>query len=441
MRNINLLITIILLNVLFSCSKEDSTNPVSPIPSNPTNSTVVDKTTKYYDDQSVILSKPFNSSRVYSEPVKIIKINGKYQLIASYAELFGTTYDYLRSFEVDSTSGKLTENTLSLLGEYKEVGFTKSPIIYEDLNSDGIKDLFVIDHGKESPELMVNGLFPGYVNHLFYGKSDGKFSNKMIPYLTDLKRFHHSASVGDIDTDGDNDLVLQSFGSEEMIIFKNNNGLSKDIVYNPNNSTGSVLIVDVDGDNVKDLISAPYIDRSSIPSSTVLKINFSGATINSTKVSPITPFGNSYGCFKMEAIKNLKFPTKKSLLYFVEGGIGDQKIFKSSDDDFSKIIDISTVQNTFKSNGIRDCIILDINFDGFDDVFFIVNAGENLNQRIWINKGDNTFENPSFEINTSLKDLFIPLSSDKTKGRMKFLYYNNSTSSPSSKIIDVYTKK
>jgi hypothetical protein len=333
--------------VLFSCSKEDSTNPVSPIPTNPT---VVDKTTKYSDDQFVILSKPFNSSQVYSEPIKIIKINGKYQLVASYAELFGTTYDYLRSFEVDSISGKLTENTLSLLGEYQEVGFTKSPIIYEDLNSDGIKDLFVIDHGKESPELMVNGQFPGYVNHLFYGKSDGKFSNKIIPYLTDLKRFHHSASVGDIDTDGDNDLVLQSFGSEEMIIFKNNNGLSKERVYNPNNSTGAVFISDIDGDNTNDLISAPYIDRGSIPSSTVQKINFSGATINNTKISSINPFGSNYGCFKMEAIKNLKSLNKKSLLYFVEGGIGDQKIFKSSDDDFSKIIDISTVQNTFKSN-------------------------------------------------------------------------------------------
>jgi hypothetical protein len=139
----------------------------------------------------------------------------------------------------------------------------------------------------------------------------------------------------------------------------------------------------------------------------------------------------------MEAIKNLKSPTKKSLLYLVEGGIGDQKVFKSSDDDFSKIIDMSTIQNTYKSNGIRDCIVIDINFDGFDDIFFIVNQGENLNQRIWINKGDNTFENPTYDIDVTLKDL----SGDKSNGRMKFLYYNNTTNSPSSRIIDVYTKK
>ena len=102
---------------------------------------------------------------------------------------------------------------------------------------------------------------------------------------------------------------------------------------------------------------------------------------------------------------------------------------------------MSTIQNTYKSNGIRDCIVIDINFDGLDDLFFIVNQGENLNQRIWINKGDNTFENPTFEIDINLKDLFVPLSGDKKNGRMKFLYYNNTTNGPSSRIVDVYTKK
>jgi hypothetical protein len=436
MKKIKIVIFLSILTGLISCSKNESESVDESPKTN-----VIDKKTKYTSNQSMTLIKPFITQKVYAEPVKIIKVNGKYQLIASYAELFGTEYDYLRSFEIDSTSGKLSENTLNFLGEYKEVGFTKSPLIYEDLNSDGIKDLFVVDHGKETPQLMVNGFFPGYVNHLYYGKSDGKFSKKDITNLTDIKRFHHSAAAGDIDSDGDVDLVLQSFGPEEMIVYRNNSGLSRDFVYNPNNSTGAVLIVDVDGDNKNDLISAPYIDRGSVPSSTVLKINFSGTTINSTKVSGVNPFGNSYGCFKIEAIKNIKSPTKKSLIYLVEGGIGDQRVFKSTDEDFSKIIDLSTVQSTHKLNGIRDCIVIDINFDGLDDLFFIVNQGENLNQRIWINKGDNTFENPNFEIDINLKDLFVPLSGDKKNGRMKFLYYNNTTNEPSSRIVDVYTKK
>ena len=436
MKKIKLVISLSILIGLISCSKNE-TGTVDESPK----INVVDKNTKYSTNQSIILIKPFSTMYVYAEPVKIIKVNETYQLIASYAELFGTDYDYLRSFEIDSTSGKLTENTLNFLGEYKEVGFTKSPLIYEDLNSDGVKDLFVVDHGKETPQLMINGFFPGYVNHLYYGKSDGKFSKKDIINLTDIKRFHHSATAGDIDSDGDVDLVLQSFSSEEMIIFKNNNGLSKDFVYNPNNSTGAVLIVDIDGDNVRDLISAPYIDRGSIPSSTVLKINFSGATTNSSKISAVNPFGSNYGCFKIEAIKNLMSASKKSMIYLVEGGIGDQKVFKSLDEDFSKIIDLSSVQSTHKLDGIRDCIVIDINFDGYDDLFFIVNQGKNLNQRIWINIGDNTFENPDFDIDVNLKDLFVPLSGDKKNGRMKFLYYNNTANSPSSRIVDVYTKK
>ena len=62
------------------------------------------------------------------------KYNGKYQLVTAYADLFGTTYDYFRSFELDSTTGKLTENTITQLGEFKEVGFPKSPFFCEDVS-------------------------------------------------------------------------------------------------------------------------------------------------------------------------------------------------------------------------------------------------------------------------------------------------------------------
>lgn len=429
---------------LYSCTKTEAPTTITPTPNPPvvvTPPTVtVDYTTKYSNSSIATLSKQLNTDGLHAESIKVIKFNNKFYLITSNAMLFGTTYDFFRSFEVDTTTGQLNENTTTLLGGYKEVGFPKSPFFYEDLNGDGIKDLFEVDHGKETPSLMINGQFPGFTNHLFLGTADGKFNYSSVSDLTDVKRFHHNASIGDLDGDGDYDLILQYFGTEEMIYFKNSGGLKRDRIINPNNSTGSVLVTDVDGDGINDIISAPYIDRASTPNSYVLKINLSQTSFNSSKISSLLPFGQNYGCYKLFALKNPKLPTKKNIFYFVEGGVGDQKVFRSSEADITKIEDVSKLQSTFKSNGIRDYQIIDMNFDGLEDIFFIVNPGESLNKRVWFNKGDNTFENPSWDVDVTLTDFFIPLTINESSGRIKFLYYEN-TSVPKTKIIDVYTKK
>ncbi len=429
-----------LLVLLNSCSK--STEPL-PAPANPIANTpkiTIDYTTKYSSINAASLAKTLNIESTHAESIKVINLNNKYYLITSNAMLFGTTYDYFRSFEIDTSSGQLVENTTSMLGGYVEVGFPKSPFFYEDLNGDGIKDLFEVDHGKETPSLMINGQFPGFTNHLFLGTSEGKFKYATVADLTDIKRFHHNAGVGDMDGDGDNDLVLQYFGNEEMIYFKNAAGLKRDRLINPNNATGSVLISDVDGDGITDIVSAPYIDRFSTPNTFVLKINLTQTSFSSNKISPLLPFGQNYGCYKILALKNPKTPSKKNIFYFVEGGVGDQKIFRSSETDISKIEDISTLQSTYKSNGTRDFLILDLNFDGLEDIFFFVNSGETLNERVWLNKGDNTFENPNWGVDLTLKDFFVPLTINEGSGRIKFLYYENS-SVPKTKVVDIYTRK
>ncbi len=108
--------------------------------------------------------------------------------------------------------------------------------------------------------------------------------------------------------------------------------------------------------------------------------------------------------------------------------------------DQAKIQEISTVQSTFQTNGIRDYILADLNFDGLEDVFFITNSGENLNQRVWLNKGNNTFENAQWEINAKFGGHFLPLSYDSKSKRIKFLYYEN-FASPKTQIVDIYTGK
>ena len=430
------IISIIGLLLILGCSKSGGNSTDSkPV------TQVIDYNTKYSNSQNVVFDKPLVIKSIDPETQKILSINGKFFFVTSFSELQGTTFDYLRSFSVDTTKGALLENTSSFLGGYYPSGFPKSPFWYEDLNGDNIKDLFISDHGKETPSLMVNGQFPGFVCHLFLGNSNGTFTKGDIDDVTTTARFYHNSGVGDVDRDGKKDLVVQSFTSEEMMLFLNSNGiLTKKLNITPNNKTGSVYVGDVDGDNVTDIISAPYIDKGSIPSTYIKKINVSGSTYSSTNISPITPFGAGFGCYKVFAIKNPQNTNQTNVYYMVENGNGSQNIFRSKDTDLSTIEDVSTIQNTYHSNGNRDFQVMDLNFDGFDDIFFYTNSGQNLNSRVWINNGKNVFSNPSWEVNDNLTGNFIPLFSNSKSGRTKFLYVDYNATTLTSQIIDVYTK-
>jgi len=425
--------SILLLLVIlgFGCQMEETETTPAPPPT-------VDKKTSYTTAQEINFATPVKVPILHPETIKVIEIKGSYHLITSFADLFGTTYDYLRSFKIDTNTGQLLENTTDLLGGYTEVGFPKSPFYYEDLNGDGIKDLFVTDHGKETQSLLVNGQFPGYVNHLFYGSASGTFKKATVNNLTTALKFHHSSAVGDLDQDGDKDLVVQSFTSEEMELYFNEGGtLNKKMNINPQNQTGSVLIADMDGDGKNDVISAPYIDGSPTPATYIQKINITATSFTKTNASVARPFGDNFGCYKIIGIANAANSKKFNFFYFVESGIQSQKIFRSKDNDPSQLEEVSTVQSTAASNNFRDYQILDLNFDGLEDIFFITNLGEPLLQRIWINKGGNIFENPTWDIDSSLKDFFIPISKNDATGKMKFLYFSRFRS----QIVEVYTKK
>ncbi len=422
-------------------SKSTSTNTLNKSISVVNKQAIIDYSTKYTSNQNVAFSKALVLDGINPETLKIINSNGKIHLITSVANNQSTPFDFFRSFSIDTLSGGLTENTNSLLGGYYEAGFPKSPFWYEDLNGDGIKDLFISDHGKEIQSQIVNNKYPGFVCRYFMGKSDGTFIKSDIVDVTTINRFYHNSAVGDINGDGKNDLVVQDFDVEEMMLFTNNgSGQTKFGNITIGNQTGSVLIADIDGDKQAEIISAPYIDRGNTPNTYVKKVNISGGSYSSTKLSIVSPFGSNYGCYKIIGMKNPKEPAKMNLFFLVEAGPGQQKIFRSRTDNSNILDDVSTIQNTFNTGGTRDYLIADLNFDGFDDILFHVNYGQELNTRIWLNNGDNTFTNPNWEIDTNLKGNFIPLLYNSVSGRVKFLYYEDGKN-PATKIIDIYTKK
>ena len=80
-------------------------------------------------------------------------------------------------------------------------------VLMADFNGDGLNDFFIADHGYDVHP------FPGWSNQLLLA-TDGGYSDVSDRLPDDDTGFTHNAAVGDIDDDGDIDILVANNGGE-----------------------------------------------------------------------------------------------------------------------------------------------------------------------------------------------------------------------------------
>jgi photosystem II reaction center protein Psb28 len=148
--------------------------------------------------------------------------------------------------------------TQEMLGSYYDVEGLNAPYYFEDIDNDGIKDILVIDHGKEADPDWKNWKA---FNVFFKGTANG-FKKTEIIGLTDIKAYYHGHDVADFDNDGDLDIAVS--GSVGIKIFKNDgNGVFSVMQMGQakgNFAPFSLKFINTDNDPELELLGPPYRD-------------------------------------------------------------------------------------------------------------------------------------------------------------------------------------
>jgi len=129
-----------------------------------------------------------------------------------------------------------------------EIGFV-------DVNQDGRLDIFVTNEIPPIPDIGPGGA----QNFLYIQNQDGIFIDASLDHLPNVKNQSASFAFGDIDGDGDQDVVVANVGQNQVLINNGNGFFTTETalrISQQNTTSRAIILIDIDRDKDLDLIVA-----------------------------------------------------------------------------------------------------------------------------------------------------------------------------------------
>ena len=372
--------------------------------------------------------------------------NGKTYWLPTFTQITGPTSTYYRLFELKLDSGFAREVTNEMLGGYYFTGGLNPPYYYEDIDNDGIKDILIFDHGKEEEK---NAGKWGSYNIFFKGTSSG-FIKTEIKGITDSYQYFHAHSIGDFDNDGDIDIA---YSSSKLHVFQNNgaSGFSE-MKINHYDSLNMYQGYQIYLNNIPYPAAGFSIKFASLSNNNTLSLLTNSSDqilrLDYDKTSnlwnpslygqskPFTTNPNAWlGCEQVLDVYNNnskstdllfristydKVPYSSNQQYFA-------KFFKSTNSTLISPLTVLTFDTSYAY--YLDPKVADINFDGVKDIvhkdYGYGVTKTPLNQRIWINDGNNQFNGSGIKFDPLLsKQMYLFVKNDPVKKYSLFMTLN-----------------
>ncbi len=128
-------------------------------------------------------------------------------------------------------------------------------ISFQDINNDNRLDIFVTNEIPPIPDIGPGGA----QNFLYIQNADGTFSDNSLLRLPNTKNQSASFAFGDIDNDGDKDLLIANVGQNQVLINDGNGFFTNETesrIKQEISASRSLVLSDIDGDLDLDLIVA-----------------------------------------------------------------------------------------------------------------------------------------------------------------------------------------
>ena len=301
--------------------------------------------------------------------------------------------------------GGFANGTAALFGPTPMAVVGGGRSIVADFNGDGRSDLFQLDFGDDAPP------FAGGINRLYLSTADGHIVDAAAS-LSQRPSLNHGGSAGDVDGDGDIDLLVNTLDRGNVLLLNDGQGHFSEqpsLLPHPSVSLGGVSypatntfsgMVDVDGDGDLDLILGAW---DGDPLHAASKILLNDGNGNFTKAAPVMlPLSGVAGeiVLDVKAI-DLNGDAYPDLMLSVTNG-GARDTFYHTDyiqllvnDGTGHFRDETAVRlpqsmDSSEPGWLMSLTPVDFNHDGHVDIL-AESAGAPVTSRVYLNQGDGTF--------------------------------------------------